>query len=367
MTRTFLCFSCPYVGCAKRGHIARHFRDNRTHRLSMVDLPSHKLTGSLALGIETATGNVFCHSCDDFIYDPTLEAIQRAKPIILGKRKRDAEQVPVVVLNGEDPQSSAQTPSGTPGQTVPPQTCKSIQTPFLEVEQTNPVLLLVAGLRGIQNLGNTCYMSSIIQSFIHNPIVRNHYLSDAHQTNLCRRQNCIHCTISTVFSSMYSSTTTSDPSTPLAPTDFIFTIFKISTAFAGVDQQDSHEFLIFLLNAMHSHHFPEGGSEERDERLCRCLAHQVFGGESQSSVRCAGCGKTNVTHEMMFDIGLQIRKKEKTTNGNGAAGGSVKGSPVSPSSSGESSDVTTTAEVSVTESLQDCLNKFISPSVSLSC
>jgi len=367
MARTFLCFSCSYVGCAKRGHIARHFRDNRPHRLCMLDLLGRELTGSLALGIETATGNVFCHSCDDFVYDPTLEAIQRAKPIILGKRKKDAEQVPVVVLNGEDSLSSAQTSSGSTVQTVPPQTCKSIQTPSVEVEQTNPVLLLVAGLRGIQNLGNTCYMSSIIQSFIHNPIVRNHYLSDAHRTNLCRRQNCIHCTIFTVFSSMYSSTTTTDPSTPLAPTDFITTIFRISTAFAGADQQDSHEFLIFLLNVMHSHHFPEGVPEERDERRCRCLAHQVFGGESQSSVRCAGCGKTNITHEMMFDIGLQIRKKEKTTNGNGAAGGSVKGSPVSPSSSGESSDVTTTAEVSVTESLQDCLNKFISPSVSLSC
>jgi ubiquitin carboxyl-terminal hydrolase 22/27/51 len=209
-------------------------------------------------------------------------------------------------------------------------------------------------------------MSSILQSLIHNPIVRNHYLSDTHQTNLCPRQNCIHCTISTVFSSIYSSIV--DPSTPFAPTDFITTVWKISTLFAGTDQQDSHEFLIFLLNAMHSHTFSGNGKgEERDERQCRCLVHQVFGGESQSSVRCEGCGQTNVTREMMFDIGLQIRGKAKiggmngkgVTNGNAVtAGGSMKGSPVSPSSSGGSSDVTTT-EVSLTQSLQDCLDKFV--------
>jgi ubiquitin carboxyl-terminal hydrolase 22/27/51 len=210
-------------------------------------------------------------------------------------------------------------------------------------------------LRGIQNLGNTCYMSSILQSFIHNPLVRNHYLADTHQTSTCTRATCIHCTISGVFSSMYSP---QDPFTPYGPTDFISTVFKSSALFAGADQQDSHEFLIFLLNAMHSHHTGTPG----DERMCKCLAHQVFGGESQSSVRCEGCGKTNVTREMMFDIGLQIREKDRAANGKSAAvnGSSAKGSPVSPSSSGgSSSDATATAaEMSTTHSIQDCLDKY---------
>jgi len=71
-------------------------------------------------GIDTETGNIFCHICDDFIYDPTLEAIQRSKRIILGKRKRDAEYVPIV--NGTD-NTTSQT---SKVQIIPPQTCKSM-------------------------------------------------------------------------------------------------------------------------------------------------------------------------------------------------------------------------------------------------
>jgi uncharacterized UBP type Zn finger protein len=112
-----MCFTCPYVGCSRKGHIARHFRDNRTHRLSMLLCLEDK---SDALGIDTENGNMFCHECDDYIYDPTLEAIQRSKRMILGKRKREHEQGSTV--NGADtPNSSCSTLT----QSVNTQNCKS--------------------------------------------------------------------------------------------------------------------------------------------------------------------------------------------------------------------------------------------------
>jgi len=125
--------------------------------------------------------------------------------------------------------------------------------------------------------------------------------------------------------------------------------------FAGTDQQDSHEFLIFLLNAMHSHHFPEE-APCTDEKRCKCLAHQVFGGESLSQITCAGCRAVNEKEEMMFDLGLQIRGKSRVmlnlTNGKGE---SVKGSPTSPSSSGGSASEF--GESNFGDSIQDCLDR----------
>jgi Ubiquitin carboxyl-terminal hydrolase len=154
---------------------------------------------------------------------------------------------------------------------------------------------------------------------------------------------------------MYTSTRI-DPSVAFGPTDFISTVWKIDSTFAGTDQQDSHEFLMFLLNCMHSHHFGElDSSQGVDERDCKCLAHQVFGGESQSAVTCTSCGKVNQNVEMMFDIGLQIRVTPKIIISlNNGKNGSVKGSPISPSSSGASSDV---GDSSSGQSLQDCLDK----------
>jgi hypothetical protein len=112
---------------------------------------------------------------------------------------------------------------------------------------------------------------------------------------------------------------------------------------------------------MHAHHtHPDSAATNGDEeRGCKCLAHQVFGGESQSQVTCRGCGTTNRKVEMMFDIGLQIRGKAKvviTLNGKNN-GGSVKGSPTSPSSSAGSSD--TGDGMTGSQSLQDCLDKYV--------
>ena len=197
-------------------------------------------------------------------------------------------------------------------------------------------------------------MSTVLQTFIHNPIVRNYYLSDAHKANLCTRPNCVHCTITNVFSKMYTSSRV-DPAAAFGPTDFISTVWRIASTFAGTDQQDSHEFLIFLLNCMHMHHLPEDA--DMDEKGCKCLAHQVFGGESQSQVTCNGCGKVNRNVEMMFDIGLQIRGKPKIVLNvnNGKKNGSGKPSPTSPSSSGGSSDY----DLSSSQTLQDCLDKYL--------
>ena len=53
------------------------------------------------------------------------------------------------------------------------------------------------GLRGLINLGNTCFMSCIVQTLIHTPLLRDYFLSDRH---ICLyegdRGQCIVCEVS---------------------------------------------------------------------------------------------------------------------------------------------------------------------------
>lgn len=174
--------------------------------------------------------------------------------------------------------------------------------------------------RGLLNLGSTCYLNVILQSFLHNPLLRAYYLSDKHNWRTCDKTGCMSCELDKLFTDVYSpnssisnspgtsqqsstsTRTVSSNSGALGPVSILRTTWENSMDMAGYAQHDAHEFFISVLNQVHA---STPGSTNGPS--CACIVHQAFSGQLQSDVKCGKCGFVNPTVDPMMDISLELK------------------------------------------------------------
>lgn len=64
--------------------------------------------------------------------------------------------------------------------------------------------LLLFRLKGLCNLGQTCYTSAVLQAVAHNTVIHNQFLIDGHDVQKCGPEHCISCLIQEAIKALWT-------------------------------------------------------------------------------------------------------------------------------------------------------------------
>jgi ubiquitin carboxyl-terminal hydrolase 36/42 len=172
---------------------------------------------------------------------------------------------------------------------------------------------------GLKNLGNTCYLNSVLQCLASTPPLATFCLSFRH-SNLCKKvlpnkdKECVFCVVERQISRLLRT----EAGALDSPAKIIRCLPLFAEHFRWGRQEDAHEFLRYIIDACHtaglrirkrlpaSNANGDAGEEEVRVQGPYMVMKETFGGALLSQVKCLTCkGESNKTDEIM-DISLDL-------------------------------------------------------------
>ncbi|XP_002972625.2 ubiquitin carboxyl-terminal hydrolase 25 [Selaginella moellendorffii] len=153
---------------------------------------------------------------------------------------------------------------------------------------------------GFKNLGNTCYLNSVLQCLTYTPPLANYCLRGQHSKQ-CDGANsaCPFCMLENRISRSFDIE---------VPVDAPQRIYKYLQTFAkhfrAGRQEDAHELLRYAIDACDSAcaRLQKRGSKSSDQTVMK----EIFGGFLQSQIWCLSCNAVSSKLDSVMDLSLDI-------------------------------------------------------------
>ncbi|XP_043499897.1 ubiquitin carboxyl-terminal hydrolase 3-like [Polistes fuscatus] len=331
---TWLCLHCGAVHCGRyeAGHALQHHEKNNTQHCVCIDCENL---------------SVFCYTCDEYVInDTTGEQIEKIRRIIFRKdeHKENDESWSTTTTttpssrreSSEDNDADALWKAEVVVRNLRPRTARK-RLHSLDgtsgdnrpaTKRRSSKITKEKKVVGLRNLGNTCFMNVVLQSF--NNI-----------SHFCEYLTQMPCLEGIAFDPSEPPTHRGRIVTPgrakelmsdallaeelrkvllglslggsngqaISPECLFLVIWKVVPRFRGYQQQDAHEFLTYMLDRLHTELLqllPRLGHEPLGLRGKQSIVTAVFGGTLLSVVHCMNCRTDSKTHEPFQDLSLDI-------------------------------------------------------------
>eukprot|EP00268_Persea_americana_P043304 TRINITY_DN434_c0_g1_i1.p1 TRINITY_DN434_c0_g1~~TRINITY_DN434_c0_g1_i1.p1 ORF type:complete len:872 (+),score=171.46 TRINITY_DN434_c0_g1_i1:153-2768(+) len=154
---------------------------------------------------------------------------------------------------------------------------------------------------GLANLGNTCFLNSVLQCLTYTEPFAAYLQSGKHKSSCHTAGFCALCAIQNHVRSALQST-----GKILSPLHLVKNLRCISRNFRNSRQEDAHEYMVNLLESMHKCCLPSGVSSESPSAYEKSLVHNIFGGRLRSQVKCMQCSYCSNKFDPFLDLSLEI-------------------------------------------------------------
>ncbi|KAH6837262.1 ubiquitin-specific protease 25 [Perilla frutescens var. hirtella] len=172
---------------------------------------------------------------------------------------------------------------------------------------------------GLRNLGNTCYLNSVLQCLTYTPPLANFCLRSLH-SSVCdfgtgkeKKGDCPFCLLERRIARSLSNEAVSD-----APVKINSCLRIYAEHFRTGRQEDAHEFLRYVIDACHNSclRLKKLQQQQRGRNgtanggdisgAGETVVKEIFGGKLQSQVKCLSCGAESNKVDEIMDISLDI-------------------------------------------------------------
>ncbi|XP_043927322.1 ubiquitin carboxyl-terminal hydrolase 16 isoform X2 [Protopterus annectens] len=328
----WLCLKCGYQGCGRNS--------NEKHALKHYETPRSE-PHCLVLGLDT--WSVWCYICDEEIHYSSSGMLGQALVYIKNLANKDQHNHYKKQQISKTENSDNITTEKEVQNAKEQENKTAANKPEKETVSRKSSEVTV---KGLSNLGNTCFFNSVLQNLSQTPVLKE-LLKEMHKNDVAVTVTQLDSSLpplivnlvnpGSLTSAMYQFLTEMHETKKgvVIPKELFSQVCKKAIRFRGFQQQDSHELLRYLLDGMRTEEIKRisagiwkilrNSTEIMDDEtlknkikdyekkgVIKSFVDQIFGGQLSSTIMCENCKTVSLVTESFLDLSLPVLDDQRT-------------------------------------------------------